>query len=88
MMLFFDFALISSGVGAILGLAFFFVFAAIAFVTYKMLRKTVKMAMRMAIVAAILLIALIGSVSFLIFSSSSRNSKDAPTVTPTTKKPR
>ena len=57
------------GIGVFLGIAFFFILAAVAFVAYKMLRKTVKMAVRMAVVIAILAIAFIGSIAFLWFGS-------------------
>ena len=49
-----------SAIGVVAGVAFFFV------------KKTVKMAIRMAIVGAILLIAIIGGISFWMFSSSSK----------------
>ena len=49
----------SAGIAAIVGL--FLVLAAVAYVAFRLLRKTIKMAFRLAIVAAILLIALIGS---------------------------
>ncbi len=75
-----------SGVGVFLGIAFFFIFAAIAFVTYKMLRKTVKMAVRMAVVTAILAIAFIGSIAFLWFGSGGGARPVRPI--PTTQKPR
>jgi apolipoprotein N-acyltransferase len=54
-------------VGLGLGVAFFVVFAAVAYVAFRLLRKTVKMAFRMAIVAAILLIAAVGAVSIYWF---------------------
>lgn len=82
--LLFDIAPVGGGIGAIFGIAFFFIFAAIAFIAYKMLRKTVKMAVRMTIVVAILLIALVGSVALLLFSSSgggSRPTRPTPTKT-------
>ena len=84
--LLFDIAPVGGGIGAILGLGFFFVVAAVAFITYRMLKKTVKMAVRMTIVVAILLIALIGSVALLLFSSRGGSGPTRPT--PTTQKPR
>ena len=76
------------GMGVFLGIGFFFVFAAVAFVAYKLLKKTVKMAVRMTIVVAILLIALVGSIAVLILSTSSKGPKGPPLTTPTTQKPR
>lgn len=84
--LLFDVAPIGGGIGAIVGIAFFLVFAAVAFIAYKMLKRTVKMAVRMTIVVAILLIALVGSVALLMFSYSGGSRPARPT--PTTQKPR
>jgi hypothetical protein len=70
MMLFFDIAPVGGGIGAVLGIAFFFIFAAIAFVAYKMLKRTVKMAVRMAVVIAILAIAFVGSIALLWFGTA------------------
>ncbi len=68
--LFFDLAPVGTGsLGAVLGLAFFFVLVAAAFITYKMLKKTMKMAIRMTIVVAILLIALVGSFALFFLGS-------------------
>ncbi len=81
--LLFDIAPVGGGIGAIVGIAFFLVLAAVAFIAYKMLKRTVKMAVRMTIVVAILLIALVGSIALLMFSSSSGGSKRP---TPTTQR--
>ena len=64
MIIFFDIPPAGGGIGVFAAVAFFLIFAAIAFIAYKVLRKTVKMAFRMAIVAIILVIAVAGSVSF------------------------
>ena len=54
-----------------IGLAFFvgilFIFAAIALIAFKMLKRTLKMSFRIAIVALILFIGVIGAISFLTF---------------------
>lgn len=64
----------------IFGVVFFLIFAAVALIAYKMLKKTVKMAVRMTIVVAILLIALVGSVALLLFASGKgASSKPTPT---------
>lgn len=52
-----------SAVGIFLAVAFFLVFAGIAAFAFFMVRKTLKMAVRMMIVAAILLIAFAGSLA-------------------------
>jgi uncharacterized membrane protein YqjE len=51
--------------------AIFFLLIGVAAVAFFALRKTLKMAFRLAIVAVILVIALAGSVSLLYFSSGS-----------------
>lgn len=53
----------TSLVGVALAVAFFLAFAAIAAVAFFMIRRTVKMAIRMVIVALIFLIAVVGSIA-------------------------
>ena len=84
--LLFDVAPIGGGIGAVVGIAFFLVLAAVAFIAYKMLRKTVKMAVRMSVVIAILAIAFVGSIALLWFSSTGGKRTERPV--PTTQKPR
>ena len=55
-------------IGVVVAAAFFLVFIGVAFVAFKALKKTVKMAFRMAVVSVILVIAIIGSVSLWYFS--------------------
>lgn len=52
--------------------------AAAAFFSFVMLRKTVKMAIRFVIVAVILVIAVIGTISFLWFSSGNSPKQPPP----------
>jgi apolipoprotein N-acyltransferase len=73
-----DMAPLGGGIGVVAGIAFFLVFAAIAFVAYKILKKSVKMAFRLAIVAIILLIAVAGSISFWWLGSSKPTRPDRP----------
>lgn len=77
----FDLAPVAGGIGAIAGIGFFLVLAAVAFVAFKMLKRTVKMAVRMTIVIAILVVALIGSIALLYYSSGGGGSKPTPTRT-------
>lgn len=74
-MLLFDIAPLGGGIG--IGLAVFFILICLAsaFVTFKVLKRTVKMAVRMIIVAVILLIAVIGGTAFLIMGSGGSGSK-------------
>lgn len=74
---------ISLDVGAIgltAGVVFFFILAAVAYVAFRLLKKSVRMAFRMAIVAAILIIALVGAISFYWFGAGS---SPRPRPTPT-----
>lgn len=54
-------ALAGSSIGLAAAAVFLLVFLAVAFIAFKMLKKTVKMAFRIAIVAVILAIAVAGS---------------------------
>lgn len=66
--IFLDVSPVAGGVGIFAVVALIFIGIAAAFFAFVMLRKTVKMAIRMIIVAVILLVAIVGSVSFLWFS--------------------
>lgn len=57
-------------VGIVSAVAFFFVLAAAAFIAFKLLKRSVKMALRVGIVAVILAVAVTGSVALWAFSSS------------------
>lgn len=79
MTLFLDVAPIAGGVGVIAAVVFFFVLLAVAFVAFKMLKKTVKMAFRMVIVAVILAVAIAGSIALWAFSGSGSSERPRPT---------
>jgi low temperature requirement protein LtrA len=64
--------------GILLAVAFVFIILGSAFFAFVMLRKTVKMAIRLIIVGIILLIAVVGSASFLWFSSSGNDNSPKP----------
>lgn len=70
MTLLFDVAPVGGGIAVFAGVAFFFIFAVIAFIAFKMLKKTVKMAVRVAVVAIIITIAVAGSVFFFVVGTS------------------
>lgn len=65
-------------IGIVAGAAFFLILAGVGIVAFFMVKKTVKMAIRMAIVGAILLIAIVGGISFWMFTSDTK-----PTTRPT-----
>ena len=60
--------------GGIIGIAaaaiFFLVFLAVAFIAFKMLKKSVKMAFRVVIVTVILAVAIAGSIALWAMSGS------------------
>ena len=64
MTIFIDVAPDAAGIGIFAAVAFLLIFAAVAFIAFKILKKTLKMGFRMALVAVILLIAVAGSLSF------------------------
>ena len=59
-------------VGAIAAGAFFLVLAGAAYIAFKALKKTAKMAIRLLVVVMILVIAVAGSVSLWWFSSDAK----------------
>ncbi len=70
--LLFDVTLPGGGIiFAAIGVAFFFVLATVAFLAFWLLRRTLRMAFRMAIVSAVLIVALIGGVSFIFLGAGS-----------------
>ena len=75
-----DVAPIASGstIGIVLAVVFFLLFAGISAVAFFMIRKTVKMALRMVIVAAILLIAFVGSLALWYGIGSSPSPRQTP----------
>jgi hypothetical protein len=67
-----------AGIAAVVG--FFLVFAAAAYIAFRVMKRTVRMALRMAIVAVILLIAVAGSI-YIYWSKTSSNQRPKPTPT-------
>lgn len=66
-----DVAPLGGGIAIVGGIVFFLVLAAVAFAAFLFLRKTLKMAFRLVIVVVILLIAILGCVSFWWLGSGS-----------------
>ena len=60
-----------SMIGAIVAISFFLLFAGTAYIAFKALKKTAKMAVRMMVVVIILAIAVIGSTALWYFSTDS-----------------
>lgn len=74
-MILFDVAPLGRGIGIGIAVVFFLICLAAAFITFKMLKRTFKMAIRMVIVAVILFVAVIGGVALMWFGSSSGGAK-------------
>jgi hypothetical protein len=77
-MILFDISPLSGGIGIGLAVFFFLICVAIAFIAYRMLSKTFKMAVRMVIVGVILAVALVGGVALLWLSYSSPANPSKP----------
>ena len=76
-----DVAPVAGGVGVVAGVGFLLVFLGIAFLAFRLLKRTVKMAVRMAIVTVIIAIAIAGSAYFFL-SGSNKPSRPTPRPTP------
>jgi uncharacterized membrane protein YwzB len=61
----------AGGIGIFAGVAFLLTFLAIAFVLFKLLKRSVKMAFRIVIVAVVIAIAVAGSAFFLMLGTTS-----------------
>jgi phosphoglycerol transferase MdoB-like AlkP superfamily enzyme len=59
-------------IGAIAGLAFFLICIAVAFITFRLLKKTFKLALRIVVVFVILAIGLVGTMVWFFIGSSGR----------------
>lgn len=79
MILLFDVSPVPGGVGIFAAVVFFLIFAAVAFVAFKMLKRTVKMAFRIAVVGLILVIAIAGSIALWAFSGGGSAERPRPT---------
>ena len=67
-----DVAPVGGGIAIFAGVAFFLVLAAVAFVAFLLLRKTLKMAFRLLIVAVIMVVAIAGSIALFMFGGGSK----------------
>lgn len=73
------FALTGQEFAAIAALGFFVVLSLAAYIAFKALKKTLKMAVRLIVVGVILVIAVVGSVSLWWFSSDGVQKQKPPT---------
>ena len=70
MKLLLDLSPFGGGIGVFAAVAFFLVFLVVAFIAFKLLKRTVKMAFRLVIVAVILAVAVAGSVALWAFGTA------------------
>lgn len=78
MLVLFDAAPIAGGVAVFGAVAFFFVFVALAFIAFKMLRRTFRFAVRLTIAGIILAIAVGGSAAFYFLGPSKPTPRPRP----------
>ncbi len=85
--LLFDIPPVESSVGiGVFSLIAVIILLTLGFIGFIMIRKTIKMAIRMAIVAVVLIVALVGSVAFYMLSSSNQGTtKSRPNAVKPTK---
>lgn len=78
----------TSTVGIAIGVVFFFIAVAAGAFSFVMLRKTVKMAIRLFVVAAILVIAVVGSIALYLFMKPAPRPYNRPFPRPSANSPR
>ena len=78
MAIMFDIGAPGGAIGIGVGIGFLLIALAAAYIAFRMLRKTVKMAFRMAIVAVILIVGLIGTAAFFYMGSGGNGPKNRP----------
>lgn len=80
MTMMFDVGPPGGAIGLGVGFAFFLIVLAVAFLAFRLLRKTVRMALRLVIVAVILIVGFVGTLAFFYVGSGS-SPKGRPTST-------
>jgi hypothetical protein len=71
----------ASTAGIAIGVGFFLAFVAVAYIAFRIMRRTMRMALRLAIVGVILLVACVGSLSIYWFGSGKPTRATKPPVT-------
>jgi apolipoprotein N-acyltransferase len=69
--LFLDIGPVGGTIGVFAAVALFFVLVAVAFIAFRLLKKSVSMLIRLLVVAVILAVAFFGSISLLYFGGGS-----------------
>lgn len=69
-LLFLDVGPVGGTIGVFAAVALFFALLAVAFIAFRLLKRTVGIAVRLLVVAVILAVAFFGSISLLYFGSS------------------
>lgn len=78
MMMLLDVGSPGGAIGLAAGFGFLLIAAGVAYVAFRMLRKTVKMAMRLAIVAIILVVGFVGTLAFFYMGSGGNGPRNRP----------
>lgn len=79
MTMFLDVSVFGGWGGVLAAVTFFLIFLGVAFIAFKMLKKTVKMAVRIAVVGIIIAIAAVGSIILWTFDGSPERPRPRPT---------
>ena len=79
MTMLFDIGLPGGAIGMAAAAGFLLIAIAVAYVVFRMLRKSVKMALRLAIVMVILAVGFVGTIAFIYMGSGGSGPKGRPT---------
>lgn len=77
-LLFFDIGPVGGTVGVFAAVALFFALLAVAFIAFKLLKRTVGIAVRLLVVAVIIAVAFFGSISLLYFGGGHSLRRPSP----------
>ena len=81
MTILFDIGPPGGAIGMAAAAGFLLIAIAVAYIVFRMLRKTVKMALRLAVVAVILIVAFVGIMAFVYMGSSGSGPRGKPAPT-------
>jgi 4-amino-4-deoxy-L-arabinose transferase-like glycosyltransferase len=71
----------AGSIGIIAAVIFFIVFVALAMIVLGMIRRTMKLAFRLAIVGVLLVVAVVGAISLWWFAGASKPNQNRPPAT-------
>lgn len=73
-----DVAPVGGSIGVVAGIVFFLIFVAVAFIAFKILKKTAGVVLRVLVVLIILAVAIFGSVALFMFGSGGTPRPNTP----------